>query len=428
MAIAANPRRSTGGRAPPYTAAAWSTPSAAGNRSPSAWRRSCCWSTRTRSRSPTRQRAAPAARRRRQARRLRGRGRDRLADLPRRARGGRGARRRPRAAARGGRDADRLRDPPRRAVRRGAARPGERYEAIADSMRGFIRRTPTCALHVHVGMPDPETAIRACRGCAPTCRAAGAGRALAVLARAGLRLRERPRAALPRLPARRDPARVRRLGGLRGLRRGVARGRRRARLHVLWWDIRPHPRLGTVEVRAMDAQARLGSVAGLAALVHGLALAVLDGRADPPVPGAEITRARSAPAATGSTRPALGRRDAPAAGAAAEAIGLARGRCASAAPAARSSRPSGSCAGQRRRAMRAAHERRMRAVLGGWSPTRLRRLGAGAGAIGESSTTTATTPGRQRDHLRRLPLWETPSASELLSACSPCRQQRPRAW
>ena len=25
----------------------------------------------------------------------------------------------------------------------------------------------------------------------------------------------------------------------------------------LWWDIRPHPRLGTVEVRAMDAQSRL---------------------------------------------------------------------------------------------------------------------------------------------------------------------------
>jgi carboxylate-amine ligase len=56
----------------------------------------------------------------------------------------------------------------------------------------------------------------------------------------------------------------------------------------LWWDIRPHPRLGTVELRAMDAQSRLGAVAGLSALVHGLALAVLDGRAVPPVPGGEI--------------------------------------------------------------------------------------------------------------------------------------------
>ena len=40
-----------------------------------------------------------------------------------------------------------------------------------------------------------------------------------------------------------------------------------------WWDMRPHPKLGTLEVRAMDAQARLGSVCGLAALVHGLVIA-----------------------------------------------------------------------------------------------------------------------------------------------------------
>jgi carboxylate-amine ligase len=45
----------------------------------------------------------------------------------------------------------------------------------------------------------------------------------------------------------------------------------------LWWDLRPHPRLGTVEVRAMDAQARPGSVLGLAALVHALAVACADG-------------------------------------------------------------------------------------------------------------------------------------------------------
>lgn len=33
----------------------------------------------------------------------------------------------------------------------------------------------------------------------------------------------------------------------------------------LWWDIRSHPKLGTLELRAMDAQARLGSVCGPAA-------------------------------------------------------------------------------------------------------------------------------------------------------------------
>jgi carboxylate-amine ligase len=49
----------------------------------------------------------------------------------------------------------------------------------------------------------------------------------------------------------------------------------------LWWDLRVHPALGTVELRAMDAQAPLWSVAALAALVHALARAA----ADDPAPG-----------------------------------------------------------------------------------------------------------------------------------------------
>jgi carboxylate-amine ligase len=40
----------------------------------------------------------------------------------------------------------------------------------------------------------------------------------------------------------------------------------------LWWDVRPHPNLGTVEVRVMDAQSSPAGVAALASLVHGLAI------------------------------------------------------------------------------------------------------------------------------------------------------------
>ena len=39
----------------------------------------------------------------------------------------------------------------------------------------------------------------------------------------------------------------------------------------LWWDIRPQPRLGTIEMRIMDAQPRLAATAALAALVQSLA-------------------------------------------------------------------------------------------------------------------------------------------------------------
>ena len=167
--------------------------------------------------------------------------------------------------------------------------PGERYEAIAAAMRGFMRRTPTCALHVHVGMPDPESAIRACTGLrsylpvlqglaahSPYWHGLDSGFASA---RAQL-FRGLPRAVIP-------PAFASWSAYEHYVEAWLTAGDA-PDYTFLWWDIRPHPRLGTVELRAMDAQARLGSVAGLAALVHGLALAVLDGRMEPPIPGPEI--------------------------------------------------------------------------------------------------------------------------------------------
>ena len=39
----------------------------------------------------------------------------------------------------------------------------------------------------------------------------------------------------------------------------------------LWWDVRPQPRFGTVEVRIMDAQPRLEAAGALCALVQALA-------------------------------------------------------------------------------------------------------------------------------------------------------------
>jgi carboxylate-amine ligase len=38
----------------------------------------------------------------------------------------------------------------------------------------------------------------------------------------------------------------------------------------IWWDLRPHPRLGTIEVRVCDAQTRLENVAAIVALVQSL--------------------------------------------------------------------------------------------------------------------------------------------------------------
>jgi carboxylate-amine ligase len=48
----------------------------------------------------------------------------------------------------------------------------------------------------------------------------------------------------------------------------------------LWWDVRPHPKLGTIELRICDAQTRVESVAAIAALTQSLVATL----AEDPVP------------------------------------------------------------------------------------------------------------------------------------------------
>ena len=149
-----------------------------------------------------------------------------------------------------------------------------RYDAIVAMLRGLITRTPTAALHVHVGMPDPATAILAFNGLRrhlPLLQALSANSPYwygidsgFASARAQM-FRAYPRSEIPRA-----------FRGFDDYAKVIEKIVSSAEIDdytYLWWDVRPHPKLGTVEVRAMDAQSDLRSVAGLAALVHGLALA-----------------------------------------------------------------------------------------------------------------------------------------------------------
>jgi carboxylate-amine ligase len=153
-----------------------------------------------------------------------------------------------------------------------------RYQAIRDSMRGLVTRMPTAALHVHVGMPDPETAIAVCnrlRAHLPLLQALSAsspywhGVDSGFASARHMTFRAFPRSTIPATFAGWEHY-------TELIRWALATGDL-PDYSFLWWDLRPSPRLGTVEVRAMDGQTRLESVAGLAALVHALATACADG-------------------------------------------------------------------------------------------------------------------------------------------------------
>jgi glutamate---cysteine ligase / carboxylate-amine ligase len=150
--------------------------------------------------------------------------------------------------------------------------PSGRYRLLMNEMRGLLARTPTCALHVHVGMPDAETAIRAynaLRSHLPLLQALSAnspfwhGHDSGLASARAQVFRGFPRSEIPPAFASFDEY-VEVVGEL------TAAGEL-PDYTFLWWDIRPHPMLGTVEVRALDSQSSLASVAGIVALVHALA-------------------------------------------------------------------------------------------------------------------------------------------------------------
>jgi carboxylate-amine ligase len=155
--------------------------------------------------------------------------------------------------------------------------PAERYQLGEQAIRGLLHRAPECALHVHVGMPDPEAAVHvanalreelpllyALSGNSPFWHGVDSGFASA---------RWAVRNGWPRVG---PPPFFRDFDDWQDTVDAVTAAGELPDYTWLWWEERLHPKLGTVEVRAMDAQSSLDAVAGIAALIHGLAAAAAD--------------------------------------------------------------------------------------------------------------------------------------------------------
>ena len=151
-----------------------------------------------------------------------------------------------------------------------------RYDAIRAQYAGFLR-APTAALQVHVAVPDGEAMVRALRGLRPllpVLRGLAAaspfwhGRDSGLASARAAVQRSYPRIGVP-------PA-FRRYRDYQSHAAAVLAAAEAPDPTYLWWDARPQPELGTIEVRVMDAQWSLPRVAALVTLVQGFARAAIE--------------------------------------------------------------------------------------------------------------------------------------------------------
>jgi glutamate---cysteine ligase / carboxylate-amine ligase len=159
----------------------------------------------------------------------------------------------------------------------------ERYERVEEQMQGLIKRTPECALHVHVGLPDTDAAVAAMNGIRerlPLLHGLGANSPFWFGADSGM---ASSRAAVIRAyPGRGIPPVMRSWDQYLACLDAIRAGGGPTDHTMVWWDARPQPRLGTVELREIDVQTDLESAAAIAALARAIMRrAVEDPVADP---------------------------------------------------------------------------------------------------------------------------------------------------
>jgi carboxylate-amine ligase len=148
---------------------------------------------------------------------------------------------------------------------------GERYETILEEMQWIGRREVIFGLHVHIGLSSGHEAVAvagAMRTWLPELLALSVNSPFWQGRDTGLAsTRSKIFDAFPRsgIPPAFSSFEEWELTMERGARLGFF-----ADETFIWWDLRLHPRLGTIEIRVCDAQTRLESVAAIVALVQSL--------------------------------------------------------------------------------------------------------------------------------------------------------------
>jgi carboxylate-amine ligase len=147
----------------------------------------------------------------------------------------------------------------------------DRYHALIDQMQYVARRELIFGMHVHIAVDDPEKAIQVVNGLLPQI-----GPLLALSASSpfwrgeATGLSSSRQMVFSAFPRSGPPPRFRDYADYAEVVGQLERSGCIADYTHIWWDIRLHPRLGTIEVRICDAVTRVEDAVAIAAYCQAL--------------------------------------------------------------------------------------------------------------------------------------------------------------
>lgn len=153
--------------------------------------------------------------------------------------------------------------------------PDKRYKQLVDKMQDTARRIVTFGMHVHVGVDSGDKAVmvidRLMRHL-PTLLALSVNSPFWVGRNTGLQSHRCK--IMEQLPAAGLPPNMRNYSEYCWIVNHSIQSGFINSIREIWWDVRPHPRLGTVEVRICDLPPNMETVSMLTALIQCLVVAL----------------------------------------------------------------------------------------------------------------------------------------------------------
>ncbi len=149
--------------------------------------------------------------------------------------------------------------------------PNERYQMLVDKIQWPARRLLIYGLHVHVGVSSGEKAIalsNALTTYIPHLLALSASSPFIDFEDTGLASARSK--IFEGMPTAGLPFRLANYGEFQAFMNTLIRARAIQTVREIWWDIRPHPDFGTIEIRVCDVPSTLTEVCALTALIQSL--------------------------------------------------------------------------------------------------------------------------------------------------------------